>query len=88
MKLSVIIPCYNERATSLIRWSFPGGLQSDHMQKKRAEPTRLGKGPDPACFCRRRVSGWSARVNGAPAAFEQNGPFMSVWLNAGGSGVD
>lgn len=74
MELSIFIPCYNEQSASLIRGVPPGGHQSVHVEKKRGEPTRPGKGPDPACFCRRRVSGWSVRMT-VRAALEQNGQF-------------
>ena len=39
-------------------------------------------------FAESAFPGWSVRVNGARAALKQNGPFMSVWLNAGSSEVD
>lgn len=45
------------------------------------EPTRL-------VFAESAFPGWSVRVNGVRAALEQNGPFMSVRLNAGSSEVD
>jgi hypothetical protein len=45
------------------------------------EPTRL-------VFAESAFPGWSVRVNGARAALGQNGPLMSVWLNAGESEVD
>ena len=39
-------------------------------------------------FAESAFPGWFVRVNGARAVLKQNGPFMSVWLNAGSSGVD
>jgi hypothetical protein len=45
------------------------------------DPTRL-------VFAESAFPGWSVRVNGARAALEQKGPFMSIWLNAGTSEVD
>jgi len=34
MEPSIFIPCYNEQSASLIRVEFPGGHQSDHLEKK------------------------------------------------------
>ena len=39
-------------------------------------------------FAESAFPGWFVRVNGARAVLKQNGPFMSVWLNAGSSEVD
>jgi hypothetical protein len=39
-------------------------------------------------FAESAFPGWSVRVNSARAALEQNGPFMSVWLNTGSNEVD
>ncbi len=33
MEPSIFIPCYNEQSASLIRVEFPGGHQSDHLER-------------------------------------------------------
>jgi hypothetical protein len=68
----------SEEGISQVAWKR-NGLRLRVETKERM--TRL-------VFAESAFPGWSVRVNGARAALEQSGPFMSVWLNAGSSVVD
>jgi len=70
-----------------------GGVSSEGISqivwKRNAVSLRVqAKEPTRLVFAESAFPGWSVRVNGARAALEQNGPFMSVRLNAGSSEVD
>ena len=67
----------SEEGISQVAWKR-NGLR---LRVETKERTRL-------VFAESAFPGWSVRVNGARAALEQNGPFMSVWLNAGSSVAD